>query len=663
MMVVSMLNSCNINAPNGVLNQQNLDTHHWRQSPQTTSPETDQQNCILSYNTHDQRPPSSPVQNGEDNSSYGSETGADNLSPPQETSRSSGSEDLTSNLFPITGSSMLQQCMEYSNSDNESSQASPSSFHDDDSYRGGKGSGSNGKPKVHKCRTCGFTTTNKHEYWAHNAVHMKPEKILRCPECPFTTEYKHHLDFHMWNHQGVKPHKCDKCPYVCVNKSMLKSHLKSHSNVYQYRCANCSYRTKYCHSLKIHLRKYRHEPGMVLDSEGNPNPNPVIDVYGNRRGPKQKSKKHDQHHHHHHQQQHQQQQQQHQQQQSQQQPPIQPAVPQLNAFQSFPPWVNNVFFPENARIPALLPSTIMGTPFAAAAAAAALSDQAKSLATDLTSQDSNDTLNNNLKITNINNNISSSCNNNNNNTIFNHNNNNNNNIIIMSNDKGINTMDTIQREHCSSIKHEACSDDEDMFHSSIDEPCSVSPPPSSNFMLAYDLKRSTSTTPRLPEITTPSPMTVIEDAPLNLTVSSHTITTQETNNTTPVVKNRRKGVAIKLKQRIYATDDEDYPQNLSSSSTKTNVETTSTTSSTTPGSVDEKPQPSSDSETDIVAKLKDKKNFFYCDFCEITFFNQVMFTMHMGYHGYSDPFTCNRCGKKTEDNIAFYAHMISSAHL
>lgn len=562
------------------------------------------------------------------------------MSPPQETSRSSGSEDLASNLFPITGSSMLQQCMEYSNSDNESSQASPSSFHDDDSYRGGKGSGSNGKPKVHKCRTCGFTTTNKHEYWAHNSIHMKPEKILRCPECPFTTEYKHHLDFHMWNHQGVKPHKCDKCPYVCVNKSMLKSHLKSHSNVYQYRCANCSYRTKYCHSLKIHLRKYRHEPGMVLDSEGNPNPNPVIDVYGNRRGPKQKPKKHEQHHHHQQQQREREREHHHSQQQQQQPPqqPIPPAVPPLNAFQNFPPWVNNVFFPENARIPTLLPNAIISTPFAAAAAAAALSDQAKNVATDLTSQDSTDTLNNNLKITNINNNIAGSCNNNN--TLFSNNNH------STLNDKCINMADTIKRENSS--------DDEDVFQTCIDEPSSESPPPS-NFLLSYDVKRSANTTPRLPE-TTVEPM---DDAPLNLTVSSHSVTTQEANNTTPVVKNRRKGVAIKLKQRIYATDDEDYPRNLTSSN-RNSVETNSVNTIT---AIDEKPQLSSDSETDIVAKLKNKKSFFYCDFCEITFFNQVMFTMHMGYHGYSDPFTCNRCGKKTEDNIAFYAHMISSAHL
>lgn len=67
---------------------------------------------------------------------------------------------------------------------------------------------------------------------------------------------------------------------------MLNSHLKSHSTVYQYRCADCSYATKYCHSLKLHLRKYQHNPAMVLNPDGTPNPLPIIDVYGTRRGPK-----------------------------------------------------------------------------------------------------------------------------------------------------------------------------------------------------------------------------------------------------------------------------------------------------------------------------------------------------------------------------------------
>ncbi|XP_066260646.1 protein hunchback [Euwallacea similis] len=147
---------------------------------------------------------------------------------------------------------------------------------------------SHGKMKVHKCKQCDFSAYTKVEFWAHSEVHIKTDKALKCPQCPFVTEYKHHLEYHLLNHAGAKPFKCPQCEYSCVNKSMLNSHLKSHSKVYQYRCFDCNYETKYCHSLKMHLRKYTHTPDVVLNPDGTPNPYPVIDVYGTRRGPKVK---------------------------------------------------------------------------------------------------------------------------------------------------------------------------------------------------------------------------------------------------------------------------------------------------------------------------------------------------------------------------------------
>lgn len=149
---------------------------------------------------------------------------------------------------------------------------------------------SHGKVKTFKCKQCEFVAVTKLDFWEHSKIHIKAEKLLTCPKCPFVTEYKHHLEYHLRNHFGSKPFKCPQCAYSCVNKSMLNSHMKSHSNVYQYRCADCSYAAKYCHSLKLHLRKYGHKPAMVLNSDGSPNPLPIIDVYGTRRGPKSKPK-------------------------------------------------------------------------------------------------------------------------------------------------------------------------------------------------------------------------------------------------------------------------------------------------------------------------------------------------------------------------------------
>lgn len=143
-----------------------------------------------------------------------------------------------------------------------------------------------GKLKTFKCKQCQFVSVTKEEFWQHTRTHIKPEKMLTCPKCPFVTEYKHHLDYHLRNHFGSKPFKCPSCSYSCVNKSMLNSHMKSHTTIYQYRCSDCNYATKYCHSLKLHLRKYLHKPAMVLNPDGTPNPLPIIDVYGTRRGPK-----------------------------------------------------------------------------------------------------------------------------------------------------------------------------------------------------------------------------------------------------------------------------------------------------------------------------------------------------------------------------------------
>ncbi|XP_076349888.1 uncharacterized protein LOC143246693 [Tachypleus tridentatus] len=155
---------------------------------------------------------------------------------------------------------------------------------------------STGKVRHYRCKQCNFVSVTKTDFWEHSKTHIKSEKLLTCPKCPFVTEYKHHLEYHLRNHFGSKPFKCSKCNYSCVNKSMLNSHMKSHSNIYQYRCSDCSYATKYCHSLKLHLRKYTHKPATVLNLDGTPNPYPVIDVYGTRRGPRPKKQKIDDQH-------------------------------------------------------------------------------------------------------------------------------------------------------------------------------------------------------------------------------------------------------------------------------------------------------------------------------------------------------------------------------
>ncbi|VDN04929.1 unnamed protein product [Thelazia callipaeda] len=123
------------------------------------------------------------------------------------------------------------------------------------------------KPKTYKCKQCNHVSASKDEQWTHARTHIPVEKQLGCTRCGFVTEYKHHLEYHLRNHMGSKPFHCKKCAYSCVNKSMLNSHMKSHTNIYQFRCRDCTYATKYCHSLKLHLRKYNHNRATdIIDS-------------------------------------------------------------------------------------------------------------------------------------------------------------------------------------------------------------------------------------------------------------------------------------------------------------------------------------------------------------------------------------------------------------
>ena len=74
-----------------------------------------------------------------------------------------------------------------------------------DAGSAGGTSGSTGKLKSYRCKQClDFLATNKNDYYDHQRLHIKPEKLLQCPldGCRFVTEYKHHLEYHVRNHSG-----------------------------------------------------------------------------------------------------------------------------------------------------------------------------------------------------------------------------------------------------------------------------------------------------------------------------------------------------------------------------------------------------------------------------------------------------------------------------
>ncbi|XP_042326889.1 zinc finger protein Aiolos isoform X2 [Sceloporus undulatus] len=51
-----------------------------------------------------------------------------------------------------------------------------------------------------------------------------------------------------------------------------------------------------------------------------------------------------------------------------------------------------------------------------------------------------------------------------------------------------------------------------------------------------------------------------------------------------------------------------------------------------------------------------------CDHCRVLFLDYVMFTIHMGCHGFRDPFECNVCGHRSQDKYEFSSHIVRGEH-
>uniref|UniRef100_A0A8C6ZD05 IKAROS family zinc finger 4 n=1 Tax=Nothoprocta perdicaria TaxID=30464 RepID=A0A8C6ZD05_NOTPE len=53
---------------------------------------------------------------------------------------------------------------------------------------------------------------------------------------------------------------------------------------------------------------------------------------------------------------------------------------------------------------------------------------------------------------------------------------------------------------------------------------------------------------------------------------------------------------------------------------------------------------------------------FTCEHCRVLFLDHVMFTIHMGCHGFRDPFECNICGYHSQDRYEFSSHIVRGEH-
>uniref|UniRef100_A0A8C5DB36 C2H2-type domain-containing protein n=2 Tax=Gouania willdenowi TaxID=441366 RepID=A0A8C5DB36_GOUWI len=53
---------------------------------------------------------------------------------------------------------------------------------------------------------------------------------------------------------------------------------------------------------------------------------------------------------------------------------------------------------------------------------------------------------------------------------------------------------------------------------------------------------------------------------------------------------------------------------------------------------------------------------YRCEHCRVLFLDHVMYTIHMGCHGFRDPFECNLCGYRSQDRYEFSSHITRGEH-
>ncbi|XP_056466065.1 DNA-binding protein Ikaros isoform X4 [Gadus chalcogrammus] len=64
----------------------------------------------------------------------------------------------------------------------------------------------------------------------------------------------------------------------------------------------------------------------------------------------------------------------------------------------------------------------------------------------------------------------------------------------------------------------------------------------------------------------------------------------------------------------------------------------------------------------VVAGDGEQVRAYRCQHCRVLFLDHVMYTIHMGCHGFRDPFECNLCGHRSQDRYEFSSHMTRGEH-
>ncbi|KAK7901235.1 hypothetical protein WMY93_018004 [Mugilogobius chulae] len=64
----------------------------------------------------------------------------------------------------------------------------------------------------------------------------------------------------------------------------------------------------------------------------------------------------------------------------------------------------------------------------------------------------------------------------------------------------------------------------------------------------------------------------------------------------------------------------------------------------------------------LSAPMQDSHALHHCQHCDIYFPDNILYTIHMGCHGYENPFQCNICGYKCKSKYDFACHFARGQH-
>ena len=127
-------------------------------------------------------------------------------------------------------------------------------------------------------------------------------------------------------------------------------------------------------------------------------------------------------------------------------------------------------------------------------------------------------------------------------------------------------------------------------------------------------------------------------------------------------KSRRKGKAYKIERKLLSADDRDSLNSGHSEYSNEQDEEVKSDGSSTGKEPGTTTGPNGTHLEEENGTGKNLNGSHVCKFCEIAFMDSIMFTIHMGYHGFQNPYKCNMCGEECSDRVGFFLHIARKAH-